>query len=299
MRWTERQSERLPVAIGAALTLTIVGLFVLFQRSAGPLWRDEVNSVNLAHLPSLYEVYAHSHLDSFPTAWVILLYSWVAAGLGESDASLRVLGLLVGLATLGTWWWTGRRLGLRAPLLTLLLLGMNPTWVTYGTQVRGYGLGVLGLSWALGAMYSFVQRPSLGSALLAQAAAIAHAARSSGSSGPSAFQNTSAYQVSGNEPCSIDARPAAYATEKKFTAIDTAATAPIATTQAASRIARRCSATAAAPAQIAAIRKQLPKYDCTARIAAACASSAVRGDGRCTKENIAPSAHDRPRTPSP
>ena len=169
---TERATERLPVVVGVALTIGIVALFAEYQRHAGPLWRDEVNSVNLAHLPSLYEVYANSHLDSFPTAWVLLLYSWVASGLGESDASLRVLGLLVGLATVATWWWTARRLGLRAPVVTLLLLGMNPTWVTYGTQVRGYGLGVLGLSWALGAMFSFVQRPSLASGLIAQAAAI-------------------------------------------------------------------------------------------------------------------------------
>ena len=169
----QRESERLPVVVGTALTLTVVALCVVYQRSAGPLWRDEVNSVNLAHLPSLYEAYAHSHLDSFPTAWVILLYAWVAwAGLGESDASLRVLGLLVGLATVGTWWWTGRHLKLRAPVLTLLLLGMNPTWVIYGTQVRGYGLGVLGLSWAFGALFSFVRRPSLATALIALAAAI-------------------------------------------------------------------------------------------------------------------------------
>ncbi|MBY0279054.1 hypothetical protein K2Z84_27290 [Candidatus Binatia bacterium] len=165
-------TERLPVAIGVVLTLAIVALYVEFQRYAGPLWRDEVNSVNLAHLPSLYEVYANSHLDSFPTAWVLLLSSWVGAGLGETDASLRALGLVVGLATLGTWWWTGRRLGLRAPLLTLLLLGLNPTWVIYGTQVRGYGLGVLGISWALGATFSFVRRPALATALIAQAAAI-------------------------------------------------------------------------------------------------------------------------------
>lgn len=169
---TERANGRLSVAVGAALTLAVVALFAEYQRWAGPLWRDEVNSVNLAHLPSLYEVYSNSHLDSFPTAWVVLLYSWVASGLGESDASLRVLGLLVGLATLATWWWTARRLGLRAPVVTLVLLGLNPTWVTYGTQVRGYGLGVLGLSWALGAMFSFVQRPTLASALVAQAAAI-------------------------------------------------------------------------------------------------------------------------------
>jgi hypothetical protein len=172
MRLTERASAQFPVAIGAVLTCVVIALFVEYQRHAGPLWRDEVNSVNVAQLPSLYEVYAHSHLDSFPTAWVLLLTSWITVGFGGSDAALRMLGLLVGLTTLGTWWWTARRLGLRAPLLTLLLLGMNPTWVSYGTQVRGYGLGVLGLSWALGAMFSFVQRPSRGTALLAQAAAI-------------------------------------------------------------------------------------------------------------------------------
>lgn len=172
MSRTERASEPLPVVIGTVLTLAVAALYVVYQRAAGPLWRDEVNSVNLAQLPSLYEVYANSHLDSFPTAWVLLLHGWVALGLGESDASLRVIGLLVGLATLGTWWWTAARLGLRAPLLTLLLLGMNPTWIVYGTQVRGYGLGVLGLSWALGALFAFVRRPSLATALVAQAAAI-------------------------------------------------------------------------------------------------------------------------------
>ncbi len=172
MSRTERASEALPVVVGAVLTLTVGALYVVFQGSAGPLWRDEVNSVNLAQLPSLYEVYANSHLDSFPTAWVVVLHGWVAAGLGESDASLRLLGLVVGLATLGTWWWTAGRLGLRAPLLTLLLLGLNPTWIVYGTLVRGYGLGVLGLSWALGALFAFVRRPSLASALVAQAAAI-------------------------------------------------------------------------------------------------------------------------------
>jgi len=172
MSRTERASEALPVVVGAVLTLTVGALYVVFQGSAGPLWRDEVNSVNLAQLPSLYEVYANSHLDSFPTAWVVLLHGWVAAGLGESDASLRLLGMLVGLATLGTWWWTASRLGLRAPLLTLLLLGLNPTWIVYGTLVRGYGLGVLGLSWALGALFSFVRRPTLATALVAQAAAI-------------------------------------------------------------------------------------------------------------------------------
>ena len=56
--WTERATERLPVVVGIALTVGIVALFAEYQRHAGPLWRDEVNSVNLAHLPSLYEVYS-------------------------------------------------------------------------------------------------------------------------------------------------------------------------------------------------------------------------------------------------
>jgi hypothetical protein len=163
-----------PVALlaGVLLTAGLVPLHLAYVRNAGGLWRDEVNSVNVAGLPSVAEVFAHSHLDSFPTAWVLLLHGWIRAGLGETDADLRRIGLVVGAAILAALWWTARRLGLVAPLVTLLLLGLSPTTIVYGDEVRGYGLGVVGIVWCLGALWAFVATPSGPRFAVAQAAAV-------------------------------------------------------------------------------------------------------------------------------
>jgi len=155
-----------------ALTLVLLGLHLRFHAHAGPLWRDEVNSVNVASFPSLGEVFAHSHLESFPAAWTAVEHLWIRAGLGESDRHLRRLGLGIGLATLAMLWWAARRLGVRVPLVTLLLLGSSPTVIIYGDQVRGYGLGALAIAWSVGAMWAFVVRPGALRYASAQAAAV-------------------------------------------------------------------------------------------------------------------------------
>lgn len=165
-------SRRVAVAVGLLVTAGLVPLHLAYVRGAGALWRDEVNSVNVASLPSVGEVFAHSHLDSFPAAWVLVLHGWIRAGLGETDADLRRIGLVVGAAILAALWWTGRRLGLAAPLVTLLLLGLSPTTIVYGDEVRGYGLGVVGIVWCLGALWAFLEAPGRGRFAVAQAAAI-------------------------------------------------------------------------------------------------------------------------------
>jgi hypothetical protein len=165
-------SRRIAVAVGVLLTVGLVPLHLAYVRGAGALWRDEVNSVNVASLPSVAEVFAHSHLDSFPAAWVLVLHGWIRAGLGETDADLRRIGLVVGAAILAALWWTGRRLGLAAPLVTLLLLALSPTTIVYGDEVRGYGLGVVGIVWCLGALWAFLETPRWTRFAAAQAAAI-------------------------------------------------------------------------------------------------------------------------------
>jgi hypothetical protein len=164
--------ERLAVALGLLLTLAIAALHVVYNRHAGPLWRDEVNSLNVALMPSLGEVLATSGYDSFPAAWTLLLHAWVRSGLGATTDGLRLLGLAIGLGTLAIIWWTGRRLGVAAPLATLLLVGMSPTTIIYGDEVRGYGLALLAILWVVGALWGVVQRPSGGRIAVAQAAAI-------------------------------------------------------------------------------------------------------------------------------
>jgi hypothetical protein len=41
-------------------------LLVLTAMHAGPLWRDETNTFNLAHMPSLRDIWHNLQFDSFP-----------------------------------------------------------------------------------------------------------------------------------------------------------------------------------------------------------------------------------------
>ncbi len=164
-------ARRLHLGVGLLLTLLLVGLQVEYYRHAGPLWRDEVNSFNLAAQPSYADVLANRHLDSFPLVWATLLHGWIA-GVGPADSAVRGLGLLVGLAMLAALWWSGRRLGLAAPLVTLLLFGMSPSTIVYGDSVRGYGLGALALALSMGAIWAFVARPAPRTFAVALAAAL-------------------------------------------------------------------------------------------------------------------------------
>jgi hypothetical protein len=159
--------RRLALVAGLLITLGLVVLHIEYYRHAGALWRDEVNSVNLAVMPSYAEVFANMHLDSFPAAWATVLHTWVALGLGDSDAGLRRLGLLIGLGTIAALWWTGWRLGVGPPLAALVLYGMSPTAIVYGDEVRGYGLAALALVWCTGALWGFVQRATTGRLVLA------------------------------------------------------------------------------------------------------------------------------------
>jgi hypothetical protein len=43
-------------------------LLVLTAMHAGPLWRDETNTFNLAHMPSLRDIWHNLQFDSFASA---------------------------------------------------------------------------------------------------------------------------------------------------------------------------------------------------------------------------------------
>ena len=48
-------------------------LLVLTAMHAGPLWRDETNTFNLAHMPSLRDIWHNLQFDSFPLLWPLLV----------------------------------------------------------------------------------------------------------------------------------------------------------------------------------------------------------------------------------
>lgn len=161
--------QRAEWATALLITLFAVGLHGLRLVHAGPLWRDEASALHVATAPTLSEVVA-TH-ESFPPPFFFLVRGWVAA-LGDSDRSLRVFGLLVGLGLLSALWWSARRTGGTVPLVALSLVAVNPSIVLYGDSLRGYGLGTLAIVAAFGAFARLAARPDRRAVVLAAAASL-------------------------------------------------------------------------------------------------------------------------------
>lgn len=171
-----RRPLRLPSAAGLAraellmgglLTLVLVGLHCAFLLHAGGMWRDEVQIVNLANTPSLQQWWEYNEHDTFPVVWQLMVRLWTAAGWGDTDLGLRVLGLLVGLGILVALWRGARRLYGGAPLISLTLFAFTPAVIRYGDSLRGYGMGTLAMLLMVPAVWALSQQPTRGRALVA------------------------------------------------------------------------------------------------------------------------------------
>ena len=148
-----RQPEWLAAIV---ITLAAVGFHFYFLLHAGGCWRDEVNLLNVATQHSIAEMTR----DSFPLLMPLLVKIWTALGLGATDINLRLLGLLIGLGGLGALWlaaWTARR---SPPLIGLVLFALNSTAITYGDELRAYGLGSLMIALLFAAAVYFLKQPN-------------------------------------------------------------------------------------------------------------------------------------------
>ena len=156
---------RLP-KLGAETAVALAGtafsamLLVLTAMYAGPLWRDETNTINVAQMPSLKELWNNMHCESFPPLWPLLLRGCGFLGLAGSDASIRVLGLYVGLFFLASLWLCSRWMRCRAPILSVGLLGSLPAFVFIVGSNRAYGLASCLLVLSFGMIWRMVELPS-------------------------------------------------------------------------------------------------------------------------------------------
>jgi hypothetical protein len=163
---------RLP-KLGAETVVALAGtafsaiLLVLTAMYAGPLWRDETNTINLAQMPSLKAFWHNLMFESFPPLWPLLLRGCDFLGLAGSDASIRVLGLYVGLFFLAALWLCSRWMGGRAPILSIGLLGSLPAFVFIMGANRAYGLASCLLVLSFGMIWRLVELPSRSRILLA------------------------------------------------------------------------------------------------------------------------------------
>ncbi len=155
----------------AALLLWALALHVVFFASAGALWRDEANSAAQARLPSWGALWESLRYDTFPMLYPALLRVWMGLG-GGTDAGLRTLGLLTGIALIVSLWFAGRIAGVRRPLFSILLVAAAPLVVSEADSVRPYGIGLIFLAWTFAAMARCIEEATAGRLAAASALAV-------------------------------------------------------------------------------------------------------------------------------
>ncbi len=153
--------------LAVALTILVIVLHGYFLTRSGGLWRDEVNSLNVAR-----GSWSQISRDSFPILFPSLLRAWGGLGFGAGDFGLRSFGVLMGLCLTAAFWlaaWWLRRL---PPLWSLVLVAMNSWVVYYDASLRAYGLGSALIALCVGAAWNYLNRPGKKSWLLLATTAI-------------------------------------------------------------------------------------------------------------------------------
>lgn len=157
--------------VGILLTAAAIGLFASRARHAGGLWRDECACVQLANMPTLSGVFQNFQRESFPVTFplTVRLYS---ALFGTTDTAYRLFGFAVGLSLLGVLWANALLVNREPPLLAVVLLAFNTTFLVWGTTIRGYGLGTVFIVFAFGMIAQMLRAPTRRSVLLAALASL-------------------------------------------------------------------------------------------------------------------------------
>jgi hypothetical protein len=149
--------ETVAALIGTAFSAI---LLVLAAMNAGPLWRDEINTLNLARMPSLRDIWHNLQFDSCPLLWPLLVRGCGMSELTDGDTSIRILGLGIGLFFLSSLWLCQRWIGGRAPTLSIALLGGLPAFIFVVGANRAYGLASCLLVLSFGKIWQLFESPT-------------------------------------------------------------------------------------------------------------------------------------------
>ena len=162
---------RFELLVAILLSVTFLFFLVIRATHSGALWRDEAATVQLAQMPTISDIAKNFTHEAFPIPFPLLLRGY-AAIFGGSDGSFRWLGFAVGLALIVAAWFNSRASNDRGPLLFLSLFCLNATFLTWGTSVRGYGIGCVFLVLTIGLTAKAIRQPTIGAAIAATIAAI-------------------------------------------------------------------------------------------------------------------------------
>ena len=139
--------RRRPVLVGLALLAVLIPTVVLRFTARPNLWLDEALTINIAKLPldQLRAALAH---DGAPPLYYVLLHGWISI-FGSSDAAVRALSGVLGVAAIGIAYVAGRRIGASAvrrgwlSATALVVVAASPYAMRYSTEARMYSLTIL------------------------------------------------------------------------------------------------------------------------------------------------------------
>jgi hypothetical protein len=157
---SQRLLKRAEWATAFVLSATAVFLLIVRVTHAGALWRDECAVVNLARMTSVSEIAHNFQHEAFPVPFPIFVRLYTSV-FGISDVAFRVFGFIAGIVVLAAIWLNARLIGRGPPLIALALLGLNTTFLFWGTTVRGYGFGSALIVLAFGLLASLLHKISL------------------------------------------------------------------------------------------------------------------------------------------
>jgi mannosyltransferase len=131
----------LPTWIFAAVACGIAAALALLRIDSKSFWLDEASSVHIADPHLGLRSVALVDGGNF-ALYYVLLHGWLR--LGMSDAFVRFLSVIPAVLAVAAVFTLGRRLwGVRAGAIAASILAINPFFITYAQEARGYSLLVL------------------------------------------------------------------------------------------------------------------------------------------------------------
>ena len=151
--------ERIEWVAAILLTATVLSLVIARTVNAGPLWRDECDSLQLARMPRFVDLLRHLQFTGFPILFPITVRMYTRL-FGTTDIALRCFGLAAAIFFLGAAWFQSSSFNRAVPLLVPALIGLNVHFLTAGLWLRGYGLGCALIVVAFALTAKFLMQPS-------------------------------------------------------------------------------------------------------------------------------------------
>ena len=147
---------------GAAL---LMGILSLYQLGHFSFWRDEIASVRFASAP-LSELLTIIGRDRsvadvpFMATYTLLLHFWLR--IAETEAQIRFLSLLAGVATTAPIYFIGRRVGgWLAGTLSAFAFAAAPYAIEWNQEARSYSLAMLASATLTLLLLRALERPTV------------------------------------------------------------------------------------------------------------------------------------------